>query len=349
MYHDKKPAISMKTTRQIILAQRPVGLPQLTCFRLVEATLPPLHPGSVLVRMMYLALDPYMRLKLHERPPSYMRPYQIGEPITGYALGQVIASAHAGYQEGMIVTGMLPWQEVALVEGAGLSIVDPAVAPLSTRLGILGMPGLSAYVGLLDLGCPQPGETLFVSSAAGPVGSLVGQLGQRCGCRVVGCAGSAAKVAYLRDELGFDAAFNYRECDDLASVLRQVCPDGIDIDFENVGGTLFEEVLNQMNPGGRVVLCGMIAQYNDDVPGRGPSNLEQAYERHITIRGFNVAQHTDRAPAFLADIGPWLATGHLRYREEFVDGLEQAPRALQRLFTGETFGKLLVRVGAAPA
>lgn len=339
----------MTTTRQIMLVRRPAGLLQLDCFRLVETPVPPVHPGHVLVRLIYLAVDPYMRLKLHARPPSYMQPYQLGQPLTGYALGQIIASAHTDYREGEIITGMLPWQEVALVDGSAVRRVDPTLAPLTTRLGILGMPGLSAYVGLLDLGDPRTGDTLFVSSAAGAVGSLVGQLGKRWGCRVVGSAGSEAKVAYLRDELGFDAAFNYRRCADLDAMLQQLCPEGIDIDFENVGGPLFEAVLRRMNPGGRVVLCGMIAQYNDERPGRGPTNLALAQARQIAIRGFNVAQHYAREPAFLADVGAWLAAGQLRYREEVVDDLANAPRALQRLFTGETFGKLLVRVGAEPA
>lgn len=339
----------MTTTQQIMLVRRPAGLLQLDCFRLVETPVPPVHPGHVLVRLIYLAVDPYMRLKLHARPPSYMQPYQLGQPLTGYALGQVIASAHTDYREGEIVTGMLPWQEVALVAGPNLRRVDPALAPLTTRLGILGMPGLSAYVGLLDLGDPHAGDTLFVSSAAGAVGSLVGQLGKRRGCRVVGSAGSEAKVAYLRDELGFDAAFNYRRCTDLDAMLQQLCPEGIDIDFENVGGPLFEAVLRRMNPGGRMVLCGMIAQYNDERPGRGPANLALAQTRQIAIRGFNVAEHAEREPAFLANVGAWLAAGQLRYREEVVDGLANAPRALQRLFTGETWGKLLVRVGVEPA
>ena len=241
--------------------------------------------------------------------------------------------------------GRKGWREYYISHGADLTKIDPTLAPLQAYLGILGMPGLTAYVGLLDIGQPQAGNTVFVSAAAGAVGSVVCQIAKLKGCRVVGSAGSAAKVQWLQDVAGIDAAFNYKEVDSLTTELGQHCPHGVDVYFENVGGAHLEAALEHMNIRGRIALCGMISQYNESTASSGPRNLRLAVRKRLTLTGFIVSDHVDRQPQFYADMGAWIADGKIKWEETIVDGIENAPKAFLGLFAGENMGKMLVRIG----
>ena len=330
----------MRATREVHLAARPRGVPQLTDFRVVDVDLPDPADGEVLIENAFVSVDPYMRGRMNDTK-SYVPPFQIGEPLTGGAVGQVISSRNDQWPEGTWVVHNLGWRELALSDGAGLLPFDPSLAPVSTALGVLGMPGLTAYVGLLDVGRPKEGETVFVSGAAGAVGSAVGQIAKLKGCRVIGSAGSAEKIAWLR-ELGFDEVFDYRE-----TSAREALRDGIDVYFDNVGGETLEAALGALRPRGRVVACGAISQYNATELPPGPRNLFLVVTKRLRIEGFIVSDHFDRLPAFLADAGPWVRDGSLRYRETIVEGIENAPAAFIGLLAGENVGKMLVRVGPA--
>ncbi len=332
----------MATSREIHLVSRPQGVPSESDFRLVEVPLPRPAKGQMLVRNVFMSVDPYMRGRMREIK-SYVPPFELGRVIDGGSLGVVVESDVAGFAAGDCVLGFQGWREHYTSDGAGQRKVDPAAAPLSAYLGVLGMPGLTAYVGLLDLGTPKPGETVFVSGAAGAVGSVAGQIARIQGCRVAGSAGSPEKVAYLTGELGFDAAFNYRGAD-LHAELRRTCPTGIDVYFDNVGGAMLEAALLQMKPFGRIPVCGMIGQYNDAEPAPGPRTLISIIPNRIRMQGFIVSDHQDRMPAFLRDMSGWLAAGRIKYQETIRDGLENAPRAFIGLFEGENTGKMLVRL-----
>lgn len=329
------------TSREIRLAARPRGTPTLEDFELVEVEVGEPADGEVLIRNAFMSVDPYMRPRMND-VKSYVPPFQVGETLDGGAVGRVEASRHADWREGTWVSHRLGWREWARSDGRGLSAVDPARAPVSTALGVLGMPGLTAYVGLLDVGRIEAGETVFVSGAAGAVGSVAGQVAKARGCRVIGSAGSAEKVAWLR-ELGFDEAFDYRDTD-----MRQALADGIDVYFDNVGGPTLEAALGALRRGGRVVACGSISAYNATEAPPGPRNLFLVVTRRLRIEGFIVSDHLDRAAAFAAEMSGWLRDGTVRYRETVVEGIEQAPAALLGLFEGSNVGKMLVRVGPAP-
>jgi hypothetical protein len=325
-------------SREIRLAARPRGVPQPSDFELAEVELPDPGDGEVLIRNAYVSVDPYMRGRMNDAK-SYVPPFQVGEPLSGGAVGKVVASRNTQWPEGSWVVHMLGWREAAISDGAGLLPADPSLAPVSTALGVLGMPGLTAYVGLLDIGRPREGETVFVSGAAGAVGSVVGQIAKLKGCKVIGSAGSAEKVAWLR-ELGFDEAFDYRETD-----TREALSDGIDIYFDNVGGATLEAAIGALRPKGRVVACGAISQYNATEPPPGPRNLFLTVTKRLRIEGFIVSDHFDRFPDFLVDMGGWVRDGKVRYRETVVEGIENAPAAFIGLLGGENIGKMLVRVG----
>ena len=328
----------MTVSREIRLAARPRGVPQPSDFELAEVELPDPGDGEVLIRNAYVSVDPYMRGRMNDAK-SYVPPFQVGEPLSGGAVGKVVASRNTQWPEGSWVVHMLGWREAAISDGAGLLPADPSLAPVSTALGVLGMPGLTAYVGLLDIGRPREGETVFVSGAAGAVGSVVGQIAKPKGCKVIGSAGSAEKVAWLR-ELGFDEAFDYRETD-----TREALSDGIDIYFDNVGGATLEAAIGALRPKGRVVACGAISQYNATEPPPGPRNLFLTVTKRLRIEGFIVSDHFDRFPDFLVDMGGWVRDGKVRYRETVVEGIENAPAAFIGLLGGENIGKMLVRVG----
>ena len=328
----------MTTSREIHLAARPNGPPAPSDFSLVEVDVPDPAEGEVLIRNAYMSVDPYMRGRMNDAK-SYVPPFQLGEVLDGGAVGQVVASRNERVPEGAWVVSRLGWRELALSDGSGLLQFDPSLGPVSTALGVLGMPGLTAYVGLLDIGRPVEGETVFVSGAAGAVGSLVGQIAKLRGCRVIGSAGSPEKVAWLR-ELGFDVAFDYRETE-----TREVLREGVDVYFDNVGGPTLEAALGGLRVGGRVVACGAISQYNATEPPVGPRNLFLVVTKRLRLEGFIISDHYDRLQAFLAEMAPWVRDGSVRYRETVVEGIEHAPEAFIGLLAGENVGKMLVKVG----
>ena len=338
--------------RRVLLKHRPVGDPKPSDFVIVDAPVPQPQDGQILVRTIWLSLDPYMRGRMNDMK-SYVSPVELGQPMVGGTVGEVVESRDAAFGPGELVLTYGGWQAYHVATSAGARVgpfgptkLDPKAAPISTALGILGMPGMTAYVGLYDLGQPKPGETVVVSAAAGAVGSVVGQLAKIRGCRAVGIASSKEKCDYVLRELGFDVCVSYR-VPDLAAVLRDVCPNGIDVYFDNVGGDVLKAVLRVVNPFARIPLCGIISQYNATELPPGP-NLGPVLVNRVTIRGFIVSDHVDRMPQFLADCSRWLREGRLKYREDVVEGLDRAPEAFIGLLRGRNLGKLLVKVGPDP-
>jgi NADPH-dependent curcumin reductase CurA len=329
--------------RQITLSARPSGFPKESDFNVVTAPVPTPGPGEMLVRTIYLSLDPYMRGRMNDRQ-SYAASVRLGEVMVGGVVGKVVASTHPDFPEGAVVEGPLGWQEFALSSGNGIRLVDPKIAPISTALGVLGMPGMSAYFGLLDICHPKAGETVLVSGAAGAVGSLVGQIARIKGCRVVGTAGSEEKVDHLVRDLGFDAAFNYKTIDNYVSKLREVCPKGIDVYFDNVGGPLTDAVFLTMNVGARISVCGQISQYNLERPEMGPRLLWKLIEKRAKVEGFLFFDFAPRFPEALGDLSAWLHQGKIQYRETIIEGIENAPRAFIGMLQGQNTGKQLVKV-----
>lgn len=328
-----------------VLAARPVGLPKISDFAWRAEDVPVPGEGEVLVRSIYLSLDPAMRGWMAR--DSYVPAVPLDAVMRGGAIGVVEASNHAGFAVGDLVQGGLGWQEYFLGDGKGLSKLPPLPVPLSAWFGLLGHIGLTAYFGLLDIGQPKAGETLVVSAAAGAVGSLVGQIGKIKGCRVVGIAGSDAKCAWLVDDLGFDAAINYRTAD-LHAALKEHCPAGVDVYFENVGGKTLETVLNHMNTFGRIAVCGMISGYNQTAADPGPGNLAQIIVRRLRVQGFLVMDYLKRSGEAVAELVAWHAAGQLQYRLDVTRGLENAPAAFLKLFDGTNLGKVVVQVSAEP-
>src|SRR5947207_2705626 len=340
-----------KIARQIVLAARPQGRPKPSDFRLDEAAIPTPRAGQILLRVQYLSLDPYMRGRMDDRK-SYATPVSLGGVMQGESVAVVIASQHPGYSEGDIVLAHTGLRTHALSDRADLRKLDPALAPVTTGLGVLGMPGFTAYGGLRVIGKPAPGETVVVAAASGPVGSLVGQLAQLAGARAVGIAGGPAKCAYVQDELRFDAAIDHRD-PDFSAQLTAACPNGIDVYFENVGGVLWQAVLPLLNTFARVPVCGLIAQYNATGPAAGPNllpaTMREVLTKSLTLRGYiNYEFAADHYPAFLRTVGAAITDGRIRYREDITDGLENAPTAFIGMLEGRNFGKALVRV-APPA
>jgi NADPH-dependent curcumin reductase CurA len=331
--------------RQVVLRSRPVGMPKPGDFDLVESPLPSPKDGEVLCRTIYLSLDPYMRGRI-SGAKSYAASVEPGQVIVGGTVGEVLESRHPGLAEGDVVLGYDGWQSHAVSKGGGLRKLDPKQAPVSTALGVLGMPGMTAYVGLLDIGQPKPGETVVVSAASGAVGSAVGQIAKIKGARAVGVAGSQDKCNYVVRELGFDACVNYKK-GDLQAALKDACPSGIDVYFENVGGDVLRAVMTLLNQNARIPLCGLISEYNATESTPGP-NLRPLLFNRALIKGFIVSDHMARMGDFLKDCGGWLRDGRLKHREDVVVGLEKAPEAFIGLLQGKNFGKLLVRVGEDP-
>lgn len=333
--------------RRIVLAARPVGAPTPSDFRLEDGPVPEPAEGQVLLRVLYLSLDPYMRGRM-SAAKSYARPLEIGDTMEGGTVAEVVASRTPDFAVGDIVLSGCGWQDYAVADPDDLRRLDPDVAPVSTALGVLGMPGLTAYTGLSIIGQPKNGETVVVAAASGPVGSAVGQIARIHGARAVGIAGGPEKCKALTEEFGFDAAIDHR-ADDFADRLAKACPNGIDVYFENVGGKVFQAVLPLLNDFARVPVCGLIAHYNDTEappgPDRLPGLMRAVLTKRLTVRGFIVFDFADRTPDFLRDMAGWIKDGKVKYREDIVDGLEKAPEAFIGLLTGGNFGKLLVRVG----
>ena len=323
-------------SREVVLARRPEGAPKESDFELREATAAQPGDGDVLIRNVYVSVDPYMRSRM-TGIRTYVGPYEVGEPIDGGAVGQVVESRHPGFGEGDWVLSMLGWRETGIAPGDRLRKLDPDIAPPSTALGVLGMPGLTAWVGLVDIGEVQDGETIYVSGAAGAVGSAAAQIAKLKGLRVIGSAGSAEKVEWLRS-LGIEA-FDYNE-----TPAKEALADGIDVYFDNVGGEQLEGALNALRPFGRVIACGAISRYNDTRPEPGPRNLGFVVTKRLRLQGFIVTDHVDRYPTFLAEVGPWVRDGAIDYRETVVEGIERIPDAFAGLFRGDNVGKMLVRL-----
>jgi hypothetical protein len=329
--------------RQILLASRPRGEPSLENFKLVETAIPEAGPGQMLLRTIYLSLDPYMRGRMSEGP-SYAPPVEVGGVMEGSAVCAVAQSNLPDYKAGDIVVASTGWQDYSVSEGIGVQKVDPALGPISYALGVMGMPGLTAYTGLYNIGKPQAGETLVVAAASGAVGSVVGQVAKLKGCHVVGIAGGEQKCRFVKEELGFDGCLDHRQ-PDLAERLKAACPKGIDIYFENVGGAVFDAVLPLLNNFARVPVCGLIAQYNATGLPKGlnrvPLLMRDILVKRLTFRGFIVFDYASQIPDFISDMSGWLRAGRVKYREDITDGLENAPRELIGLLKGENFGKKL--------
>ncbi|CAM5769252.1 NADPH-dependent curcumin reductase [Labrys miyagiensis] len=330
--------------RRIVLASRPEGAPIPANFRLEETALRPLEEGEVLLRILYLSLDPYMRGRM-SAAKSYAKPVEVGGVMEGGTVARVLESRNTDYRPGEIVLSHSGWQSHDITRDIRRR-VDPDAAPISTALGVLGMPGFTAYVGLNHIGRPKAGETLVVAAASGPVGATVGQIARIRGARTVGIAGGKEKCAYLLDELGFDVALDHR-APDFAGQLAQACPNGVDVYFENVGGAVWDAIFPLLNGFARVPVCGLVAQYNGVVPGtadRLPDLMRQILSRSLHVQGFIQRDYAADFPAFHDEMSGWIAEGKVRYREDIVEGLENAPEAFIGLLEGRNFGKLLVRV-----
>jgi NADPH-dependent curcumin reductase len=339
-------AAAPKTNRRIVLANHPQGEPTPADFRLEEAPIPELKDGEVLLQTVWLSLDPYMRSRMSQGP-SYAAGTALNDVMVGGTVSRVVATRNTKFSEGDLVNSYSGWQEYQVVNGTSLSKLDPRIARPSYALGVLGMPGLTAYVGLLDLGQPQAGETLVVAAATGAVGSVVGQIAKIKGLRAVGIAGGREKCDYAVKELGFDACIDHRD-PAMPKQLREACPKGVDVYFENVGGAVWDAVLPLLNTYARVPLCGLISQYNATGLPSGPDRSSQLMAtfliKQIKVQGFIISSHFNRQAAFVADMSKWMQEGRIKYREDVTRGLESAPQAFMGLFKGRNFGKLLVQV-----
>lgn len=347
-----------QTMQRIVLAARPQGAPKETDFRLETIDMPEPGEGEFLARTIWLSLDPYMRGRMDDSK-SYAAAVQIGAPMEGGCVGEVIASNNPRFKVGDFVEDRFGWQSHAVSNGQGVRKLDPGAAPLSTALGVLGMPGITAYVGLNTHGRPKAGETLVVGAATGAVGSLVGQLAKAQGLRVVGVAGGAEKCAFAVEELGFDACLDHRGAEDVSALRKHMaaaCPDGVDIYFENVGGMTLDAVVPLMNVHGRIPVCGMISWYNAGQLGGavadGPNLLPRVWRtilvNRLSVQGFIITDHFNQFPQFIADVAPMIADGSIKYRESISEGLASAPQAFMNLLKGGNFGKQLVAVSTDP-
>ena len=335
-----------QSAKRVILASRPVGEPNASNFRIEDYAPPTPGEGQVLLRNIYLSLDPYMRGRMNDGP-SYVAPMPVGGVMEGGSVSEVIASNNPGFARGDIVLSRAGWQTHAVSDGKDLRKIDPNLAPVSTALGVLGMPGMTAYTGLLEIGKPQPGETVVVAAASGAVGSAVGQIAKIKGARAVGIAGGKDKCDYVKRELGFEDCLDHRD-PDLAAKLKAACPNGIDVYFENVGGAVFEAVFPLLNTFARIPVCGLIASYNDTeapVPKWASAMMRAVLTKRLDIRGFIVSDFAGRRADFLHDMSQWVREGKVKYREFVTEGLESAPEALIGLLKGANFGKQLVRIG----
>lgn len=333
----------MTTSREIRLVSRPVGVPAAANFEVASVTLPAPGPGEVLVQNRFMSVDPYMRGRMYDRP-SYVPPFAIGEALQGGAVGVVVESNAEGWKKGDIVSSMFGWREAFVAPAAGLEKLDvPTGLPMEAFLGVLGMPGLTAWAGLTQIGKPKPGDVVFVSGAAGAVGSIVVQVAKKKGCIVVATAGSDEKCAWLKG-LGVDHAINYRTCGNLLAAVQAAAPKGIDIYFDNVGGEHLEVAIEVARPFARLIECGMISSYNDTDPAPGPRNMVQIVGKSLTLRGFIVMEFAGLRGEFMAEVGPWIRKGLLKWEETVFEGIEKAPDAFIGLFEGKNTGKMLVKL-----
>ena len=336
--------MTVRTAREFHLASRPVGWPTAANFALVDVEVPEPTPGQIVVRNTYLSVDPYMRGRMNDAK-SYVPPFQVGQVLDGGAMGEVIASASDKVPVGTTVVHNFGWRDIAVFDARYAQVVDPSATPSpATYLGALGVPGLTAYVGLFDIADMRAGDVVFISGAAGAVGSVAGQIAKMRGAsRVIGSAGSAPKVKHLIDDLGYDAAFNYKD-GPVRQQLAATAPDGIDVYFDNVGGEHLVAALSALHTFGRVALCGAIDAYNATEAPVGPPNLGLAITKRLTLRGYIVTDHRDRTPAFLEEVGGWIRDGHVMCTETMVNGFENTPEAFIGLLRGDNVGKMVVRV-----
>jgi hypothetical protein len=338
-----------RVNRRIVLKSRPAGVPAPADFELGEARVPEPGPGELLIRVIYASVDPAMKGWI-STARNYSRPVNLGETMRAITVGEVVASNHPEFAEGDIVTGMPGWQEFALSDGTDVARkVDPAVAPISTALGVLGHTGLTAYFALLDIGRPEATDTVVVSTAAGAVGSVVGQIAKIKGCRTVGLTGSDEKAGFCLNDFGYDAAINYRAATDLGAALAEACPDGVDVYFDNVGGAIADAVLKHLAVGARIVVCGTAATASWDPPPQGPRLERQLLINRARMQGFLIFDYAERFPEGLAQLTAWVREGRIAYREDIVEGLENAPATLVGLYEGRNSGKQLIRVAPGPA
>ncbi|WP_330631687.1 NADP-dependent oxidoreductase [Halocatena halophila] len=331
-----------ETNRRYVLGARPEGVPGPETFELESVPVGEPEGGEILVRTVYLSVDPYMRDRM-DASESYAEPWELGDPMRGAVVGQVAQSKHDSLEAGDYVTGELEWAEYAVVDGGSVHKIDPELAPLSTYLGVLGMPGQTAYFGLLEEGKPRAGDTVVVSGAAGAVGSTVVQIAKLNGCRVVGFAGSDTKVEFL-EEIGADVGINYKTTDDYRTALKNAAPDGVDVYFDNVGGPITDAVFTQLNTDARVAICGQIAHYNAESVPTGPRKLPQILTKRASVSGFIVSDYAPRFSQATEQLGQWVGEGSITYRETITEGIENAPDAFMGLFEGENIGKQLVQV-----
>ena len=334
-----RPAVN----RQVVLATRPIGKPKESDFNIIDSPIPKLKDGEVLVHALYLSVDPYMRGRI-SGVKSYAKPVGIGEAMVGGGVAKVIESKNPGFAVGDIVDIYMGWQQYAISDGRGLRKLDPSIAPVSTALGVLGMPGMTAYFGLLDVCEPKAGETVVVSGAAGAVGTIVGQIAKIKGCRTVGVAGGDDKIDYIVKECGYDAAFNYKTTSDYAAKYRELCPNGIDIYFDNVGGPISDAVFGLLNLHARIAICGQISQYNNTQVEMGPRLLGSLIVARAKVQGLLVSDYAPRYGPAMAEMAHWVREGKIKYREDVVLGFENLPKAFIGLLAGENIGKRIVKV-----
>ena len=332
--------------REWYFVERPEGEPDLESFELREGDVPEPRFGELLVRVRYLSVDPYMRGRMRDSD-SYAEPWEVGDVLKGGIVGEVVESESEEYEAGDLVAGMGTWADYSVVDAGDVAPVDPDIAALPAHLGVLGMPGRTAYFGLLDVAEPKPGDTVVVSGAAGAVGSTVGQIANLNGCRVVGFAGSDEKVDWLTEDLGFDAGINYEATDDYRAALDDAAPDGVDVYFDNVGGPITDAVFTKLNVDARVAVCGQIAHYNDEGVPTGPRKLPQLIATRATVQGFLVGDFAPRFREASEQLAEWVASGEIEHRETVVSGLENAPDAFLGLFSGDNVGKQVVKVADA--
>jgi len=332
-----------ETNRVFTLAKRPEGKPDRDTFELVEQDVPDPDPGEALVRTLYLSVDPYMRDRMNAGE-SYAEPWDVSDPLQGAVVGEVVADNGSGFEPGDVVAGNLRWAELSTAAGSDLQQIDPNLGPISTALGVLGMPGRTAYFGTREVAQPDAGDTFVVTGAAGAVGSVAGQIAKLQGARVIGFAGSDEKVQFLEDDLGFDVGINYKETDDYRHALEEAAPEGVDAYFDNVGGPITDAVFTQLNVDARVAVCGQISQYNAEELPTGPRKLSQLIQTRATVEGFLVGDFATRFEQATRQLGQWVQNGEITYRETVTEGLENAPEAFLGLFEGENIGKQLVKV-----
>ena len=329
--------------RKILLASRPVGMPDESNFSMIQENIPEIKEGEVLIRTLFLSVDPYMRGRM-SAAKSYAKPYEVGEPFIGGMVGKVVESSNSRFEAGQFVEGRLEWAEYNVSDGSTIRKINPELAPISTALHVLGMPGLTAYMGLTYIGEPKEGETVVVSGASGAVGMIVGQIAKLKGCRVVGIAGQDEKCTYLTEELGFDAAINYKTAENLRKSLKEVCPNGVDVYFDNVGGAVSDAVMSLINFQSRTIICGQISQYNLEKPEMGPRAAGQLLTTSSLMKGFIVSDYAQHNKEGLAQLSQWVKEGKINYRENIVHGFENTVEAFLGLFRGDNIGKQLVKI-----